>query len=58
VPFIAGAKLVDSVKPAPVPPATPVLARATPARRRDDWRDPRPWPVGRHVALQDMRRRG
>jgi hypothetical protein len=58
VPFIAGAKLVDSVKPAPVAVPTPVLARAAPMRRRDDWRDPRPWPVGRHVEMRDMRRRG
>ena len=32
VPFIAGAKLLDAVRPAPAP----VAVRANPARRRDD----------------------
>lgn len=57
VPFIAGAKLVDSVKPAPVA----VPARTTPARRRDDAQHrhgPRPWPIERRVAMPADRRRG
>ncbi len=57
VPFIAGAKLVDSVKPIPVA----VPARATPDRRRADApsrRDPRPWPIDRRVAVPADRRRG
>lgn len=37
VPFIAGAKLIDSVKPA----STPAPVRVTPMRRRDDLRDRR-----------------
>ena len=57
VPFVAGAKLVDSVKPIPVA----VPARATPDRRRADApnrRDPRPWPIDRRVAVPADRRRG
>ena len=57
VPFIAGAKLVDSVKPAPVP----ALAPATLGRRHDEGqgrRRPYPRPISRRVAARAVRHRG
>ena len=57
VPFIAGAKLVDSVKPAPIP----ALAPAVLGRRHDEGqgrRRPHPRPMSGRVAARAMRRRG
>ena len=57
VPFIAGAKLIDSVKPAPVP----ALARSVAPRRRDDHRLMRRqvhFAKGRNLGARPVRRRG
>ena len=57
VPFIAGAKLVDSVKPA----TAALTPRPALARRRGDTlgrRAVQPWPTGRRVAVRAIRRRG
>ena len=61
VPFVAGAKLIDSVKPQPVPAAALVPAIAAPARRRGAPRLSRNRPSGgrlnRGAALRASRRR-
>ena len=57
VPFIAGAKLIDAVRPAPAL----VPARAIPARRHDDGRMTRrrafPTPSSRRASPRPARRR-